>query len=68
MGLVTRAPGQIGVRDVERGQAAEAGGQGAQVEAAEVVGGQSQGLQLSQAWEDDVLAGVRPVQGTSNVT
>ena len=68
MGLVTRAPGQICVRDVERGQAGEAGGQGAQVEAAEVVRGQFQGLQLSQALEDDVLTGVRPVQGTSNVT
>ena len=31
----------------------EVGGQGAEVEAAEVVGGEGQGLQLSQSWEND---------------
>ena len=52
----------------------EAGGQGTQVEAAEAVGAQGQGLQLSQAWDDDdVLCDVRVrpgrVQvGASNVT
>ena len=51
----------------------EAGGQGTQVKAAEAVGGHGQGLQLSQAWDDDVLCDVRVrpgrVQvGASNVT
>ena len=66
-------PGQVGVGDVEGGQVGEAGGQGTQVEAAEVVGAHGQGLQPSQAWDDDVLSDVRVrpgrVQvGTSNVT
>ena len=51
----------------------EAGGQGTQVEAAEAVGAHGQGLQLSQAWDDDdvLCVRVRPgrVQvGASNVT
>ena len=46
---VTQAPGQICVRDVEGGQVSEAGGQGTQVEAAEVVGAKGQGLKLSQS-------------------
>ena len=46
-------PGQVSVGDVEAGQVGEVGGQRAEVEAAEVVGAEGQGLQLSQSWEND---------------
>ena len=42
-------PGQVCVGDVEAGQVGEVGGQRAEVEAAEVVGAEGQGLQLSQS-------------------
>ena len=47
----------------------EVGGQGAEVEAAEVVGAEGQGLQLSQSWRMyDLMSGSGVQVGTSNVT
>ena len=46
-------PGQVCVGDVEAGQVGEVGGQRAEVEAAEIVGAEGQGLQLSQSLEND---------------